>query len=501
MIRQNTPLRRWALLTTVSFGLLMLALDNSIIYTALPTLTRDLGASASDSLWIINAYPLTMAGLLLGSGTLGDRFGHRRLFLIGLVVFGIASVLAAFAPSVPILIAARALLAVGAAAMMPATLALIRLTFDDVRERNLAIGVWGSVALIGMAGAPLLGGLLLERFWWGSVFLINVPVVVIALVTTPLVAAPSPTDPTKHWDWLSSVLALLTLTGAVFALKEAAKLPPHWTIALPSALVAVISGFLFVRRQARLANPLLDFSVFRNPAFATGVGAAAMTMFAIGGLELSTTQRLQLVEGHSPLQAGLVVTAVALGSLPTGLLGAAYLHVLGLRTIIGGGFALATLGMTIALFGAHDSLWLLVIGLLVAGAGLGAAMSVASTAIIGNAPPSRAGMASSVEEVSYEFGGLIAVALLGSLMGLLYSARIQLPEGAPTAAGSSIIEARATGDAAVIEAAASAYTSAHLTVMLLITVLLALTTVATTLALRHYGFGTRASHYESNDHP
>ena len=500
MIRYNTPCQRWILLATVSIGLLVIAMDNSILYTALPTLTADLDASAAEALWIINAYPLVMAGLLLGSGTLGDRFGHRRLFLIGLAVFGIASLWAAFSTTSISLISARALLAVGAACMMPATLALIRVSFDDVRERNLAIAVWGSVAIIGMAGGPIMGGLLLEHFWLGSVFLINVPVVVIALIATPLVAAPGHVDASKHWDWLSSLLALSSLTGAVLAIKEAAHLPPHWEIVVPGIATAVGGGYFFVRRQRVLADPLLDFTVFRNPAFSTGVLTAAIAMFSIGGIEMSTTQRFQLVEGYTPLQAGLVVTAVALGTLPTSLLGGAVLHALGLRMIIGGGFAIATLGMVCALIGAHSSVWILVLGLVVAGAGLGATMSVASTAIVGNAPSSRAGMASAVEEVSYEFGGLIAIALLGSLLSLLYSFRIQLPHGAPPAAGRSIVEAHATGDPAIIDAAATAFTSAHFTVLVVITVVLAITTAGTIMALRDYGMGSRASRYESNDH-
>ncbi|MGO1885470.1 MAG: MFS transporter, partial [Citricoccus sp.] len=216
-----TPARRWLLLVTVSAGVLLITLDNTILYTALPTLTAELEAGASESLWVINAYPLVMCGLLLGAGTLGDRYGHRRLFLIGLVLFGAASLAAAFAPDVAVLIAARALLAVGAACMMPATLALIRIGFDDVRQRNLAIGVWGSISLVGAALGPIIGGLLLEHFWWGSVFLINVPVVLAALVLTPWVAPRGRTDRSTRWDALSSVYAMAALTGAVFAIKEA----------------------------------------------------------------------------------------------------------------------------------------------------------------------------------------------------------------------------------------------------------------------------------------
>src|SRR5690606_31161072 len=202
---------RWVLLVTVAAGLLLITLDNTVLYTALPTLTRELHATSTQALWIINAYPLVMAGLLLGAGTLGDRIGHRQMFLIGLVLFGIASVLAAFSPTATILIAGRAFLAIGAAAMMPATLALIRLPFSDERERNLAIAIWGSVSVVGAALGPIIGGLLLQHFWWGSVFLINVPVVILAFVSTWLVAPSGERDRSKHWDMLSSLQALIAL--------------------------------------------------------------------------------------------------------------------------------------------------------------------------------------------------------------------------------------------------------------------------------------------------
>ncbi|NEE43156.1 MFS transporter, partial [Streptomyces sp. SID8455] len=211
--------RRWLLLAVVSAGLLLITLDNSILYAALPTLTQELGASSSEGLWIINAYPVVMAGLLLGSGTLGDRVGHRRMFLIGLVVFGAASLAAAFSATPETLIAARALLAVGAAAMMPATLALIRITFEDERERNVAIAIWGTLAIVGSALGPIISGLLLQSFWWGSVFLINVPVVVAAIVATLVLAPPNVADPGRKWDLPSSLLALVALVGLVIAIK------------------------------------------------------------------------------------------------------------------------------------------------------------------------------------------------------------------------------------------------------------------------------------------
>ncbi|MFI5936836.1 MFS transporter [Actinoplanes sp. NPDC051494] len=418
----ETSRRRWTLLVTVSAGLLLITLDNSILYTALPTLTADLGATPGQALWIINAYPLVMAGLLLGSGTLGDRIGHRRMFTAGLVVFGVASLLAAFAPGAGALIAARALLAAGAAAMMPATLALIRVTFTDERERNLAIAVWGSLAVVGAALGPIVGGVVLEFFWWGAAFLINVPVAVAALIAVPLVAPRDVPDAGARWDVISSGQAMLGLTGAVFAIKELAHVPPSWPVVLAGTAAAVLGGTLFVRRQRRLADPLLDLAIFRNPAFTSGVLAAAFAMFALAGIQLVATQRYQAIAGFTPLQSGLLVAALALGCLPTALLGGAVLHRTGLRPLIAGGLALAVPGVLLAALGPAAGLGVLIPGLVLTGMGLGAVMAVASSAILGNVPARRAGMASSVEEVSYEFGSLVAVALLGSLLDLVRSA-------------------------------------------------------------------------------
>ena len=229
--------RRWLVLATVSAGLLMVSVDTTVLYTALPTLTGDLQADASQKLWIINAYPLVMAGLLLGAGTLGDRIGHKRMYLTGLALFAAASLLAAFAPSPPVLIAARAFLAVGAAAMLPATAALIRITFDDEHERGIAIGVWGTMAVLGAALGPIVGGLLLQRFWWGSVFLLNIPVVLLALAATAAVVPGGPGHRDRPWDLIASLQAMVALAGLVYAIQEAAKPGP-----MPLAIAARPAG-------------------------------------------------------------------------------------------------------------------------------------------------------------------------------------------------------------------------------------------------------------------
>src|SRR5699024_4913955 len=245
----STPVQRWSFFAAISLGLLMIGLDNSILFTALPTLTEELHAGDTQQLWIINAYPLVLAGLLLGTGTLGDKIGHRRMFTTGLVIFGVASLAAAFSPTPAFLIGARAVLGLGAAVMMPATLALIRLTFTNEQERNTAIGIWGSVAVVGAAAGPVVGGALLEMWWWGSVFLINVPIVVIALIATALLAPPNMPNPTKHWDFSSSVYALIALAGLTLTIKEIANPSRSWVLVAAAFFACIIGGFLFVRRQ------------------------------------------------------------------------------------------------------------------------------------------------------------------------------------------------------------------------------------------------------------
>lgn len=493
---------RWLLLLTVGAGLLLITLDNSVLYTALPTLTRELGASATQGLWIINAYPLVMAGLLLGAGTLGDRVGHRQMFLTGLVLFGLASFAAAFAPSAGFLIAARAFLAVGAAAMMPATLALIRVTFADERERNIAIAIWGSLSVVGAALGPIVGGLLLGHFWWGSVFLINVPVVIIAFLATLVVAPKMQGDATTPWDVLSSLQALVALSALVIAIKEMAHAGGSWLVPVAALALALVAATLFVRRQRRMAVPLLDFAIFRNNAFLSGTLAAAFSLFAIGGVQLATTQRFQLVADFTPLQAGLLVSVAALGSLPTAILGGAFLHVIGLRILISGGMAAGSLSILLATWGLDHSFGWLIAGLFLTGAGVGACMSVASTAIMGNAPVHRAGMASSVEEVSYEFGSLFEVTILGSLLAYLYTVNVVLPDGAPAIARDSMAAASgaagAMADGERLRAAAgAAFDGAYRTVLYTASAILAVGSLTTAILLRGYGPGSRSSAYDT----
>ena len=413
----STPGQRWTFFAVISLGLLMIGLDNSILYTALPELNEQLHTTPTQGLWIINAYPLVLAGLLLGTGTLGDKLGHRLMFIVGLVVFGVASLAAAFAPSAWLLVGARGLLGMGAAVMMPATLALIRLTFSDERERNTAIGIWGSVAVVGAALGPLVGGALLEAFWWGSVFLINVPIVLIALALTFWLAPENMPNPAKHWDFISSVYALFALSGLTMAIKELVNPNSGWSLFVVAVVLCVVGAVLFVRRQGKLADPLLTFDIFKSRMFPGGVVAAADGMFFMAGAELMTTQKLQLVDGFSPLHAGATIIAMAAAAIPASTLGGAYLHKIGFLPLIGGGFLGAAAGAAALIWGSDaGSLGIEIAALAVMGFSAGSVMSVSSIAIIGAAPLHRSGMAAGVEEVSYEFGTLVTVAVTGSLL-------------------------------------------------------------------------------------
>ena len=473
----STPRQRWTFLAVISAALFLIGADNSILYTALPELRTQLDTTPLQGLWIINAYPLVLSGLLLGTGTLGDRIGHRLMFLVGVSIFGVGSLIAAFSPTAWFLIAARGLLGVGAATMMPASLALVRITFTNVRERNLAIAIWMSVAVVGAAAGPVLGGLLLEFFWWGSVFLVNVPVVIVTLIATVAIAPPNIANPHKQWDLVSSLWAMFAMLGLVMAIKEAANPDRAVWLLIASTIVGVIGLLLFIFRQRNLEQPLLDAHIFRNRIFTGGVITAGLMMFIVAGVELMTTQRFQTAGGFTPLEAGTLVASVAVPAIPAALLGGSILHRVGFIPLISGGFALMAVGIGAAWW-TFDmaSLVPFIISLLLVGLGSGLASSVASTAILGAAPVDKAGMASSVESVSYEFGTLLSVSVFGSLLPYFYALN------APAEVASDVdhgVEHPVHGPAAI-----AAYDDAYLSILLIVGILSALAAVITAYCFR-----------------
>ena len=418
---------RWLVLALVSLALAMIVVDMTILYTALPTLTHDLMATAKQKLWIMNMYPLVVAGLLPGAGAIGDRWGHRRIFMGGLVVFGVASLWAAYSPTPASLIGARALLACGAALMMPATLAIIRHSFPDEKERGFAIGVWAAVASGGAALGPVVGGFMLAHFWWGSVFLVNVPIVLLALVFVYFFIEADAGDRSRSLDAIGSVLVLLGLIGVTYAVKAAAQAQSNALEIAATGLAGVVFLVFFALRQRRIHNPLIDFSLFKNRDFSAGVLAAVIVALALVGFQLAFSQWLQLVRGFSPLQAAYYMLPMPIAAFVAGPISGGLLTKMGGRAIINWGLLLCGLGLLSVIFTFPMPTVYLVLSLVAFGFGAGFAITGASSSIMFNAPAHKAGMAASLEEVSYELGGSFGIALLGSLMTATYTGALQLP--------------------------------------------------------------------------
>ncbi|WKL01665.1 MFS transporter [Paenibacillus amylolyticus] len=271
-----------------------------------------------EKLWILNGYSLVMAGLLPAMGTLRDRLGHKKIFTLGLLVFSAASLAAAFSPVPAVLVMSRILLAVGASMMMPATLSIIRVTFTNERELALAIGIWGSIASGGAGLGPIVGGLLLQHFWWGSVFLINLPIAILAFVFALKMIPKHHGDASKKWDFTSSIQIMIAMVGIIYSIKEFTRREGSLTLAIIAAVIGLLSLIIFIRRQNNSPNPLLDLSLFKIPRFSTGFITALVGLFAQMGVQYMVTQRLQLVEGMSPLQAGLFTVSIPVAALIAG---------------------------------------------------------------------------------------------------------------------------------------------------------------------------------------
>ncbi|MFF7093436.1 MFS transporter [Streptomyces rubradiris] len=438
---------RWVVLVVLCTSLLLVALDATVLHVAVPAVTEDLRPGAVELLWIVDVYPLVCASLLILFGTLGDRVGRRRVLLLGYGLFGVASALAAFAWSAPMLILARALLGAGGAMIMPATLSILRQVFPDRRERALAIGVWSAVAAVGAAVGPLLGGFLLEHFRWGSVFLVNIPLMLVSLPVGRMLLPESRGTDGGPWDVTGALLAAGGLFGCVLGVK---RLGGGEAVASPVTVLPLLAGaallFLFVRRQRRHPHPLVELRMFARPAFGTSVGCIVLAMLALVGLELVAAQYLQLVLGLSPLETGLRLLPLTVAAMAAGLAGARVLRRFGPRRMVCAGFCLTAAAVLIlTAMGGTDDPPLLLAGFVLLGFGLETTLFGAYESMLSEAPAGRAGGAAAIGETSYQLGAGIGIALLGSVMNAAYAPGLRAVPGVPgpaaDAAGHSLGEA------------------------------------------------------------
>lgn len=419
---------RWIALTVLVLAVLLVAVDATVLGLATPYLTEDLEPTGTQLLWIGDVYSFVIAGLLVSMGSLGDRVGRKKLLLTGATAFGAISVLNAYANSAETMIAARALLGVAGATLMPSTLALIRNIFHDPRERSLAIGIWGAAASAGAAVGPVVGGFLLEHFWWGSVYLINVPVMAVLVVVGARLIPESKNPAPGPWDLPGVALSLVGVIGVVYAVKEAAAHGFGWGVTL-AAVIGAAALVWFVRRQLSLPAPLIDVRLFHHRGFSGAVLADLLTILGLSGLVFFLSQFLQLVQGRGPLEAGLAELPAAAGSVVAGLLAGRAARRFSVRAVVSGG--LAAVGAALAavtLIGQDTAYPPIGAVLLVVGVGAGFAFTVTADVILSSVPKEQAGAASGVSETAYELGAALGIALLGSIVTSVY-------QGFPTPAG------------------------------------------------------------------
>ncbi|MFF7764115.1 MFS transporter [Streptomyces griseorubiginosus] len=428
---------RWLALSVLVLAVLLVAVDATVLGLATPYISEDLKPTGTQLLWIGDVYSFVIAGLLVSMGSLGDRIGRKRILLLGATAFGAMSVLNAYATTPELMILARALLGVAGATLMPATLALIRNIFHDPRERSLAVGIWGATASAGTAVGPIVGGFLLEHFWWGSVFLINLPVMAV-LVLVGIKLLPESRNPNPGpWDMISVVLSLVGMIAVVYAVKEAAS---HGVSgeAIAAGLLGAAALYAFVRRQLTLPTPLLDMRLFRNRGFSGAVLADLLTILGLSGLVFFLSQYLQLVQERPPLEAGLAELPAAVGAVAAGLVAGATARRYSVRAVVSGG--LAAIGLALASLTVLDeSTGYPVLGaaLLVVGVGAGFSFTVTADVILSSVPKDQAGAASAVSETAYELGAALGIAVLGSIVTGVYRG-FTAPPGTPTGAHESL---------------------------------------------------------------
>jgi len=426
--------REWIGLAVLALPTMLAALDFSVVFLALPYIGADLDASNSQLLWITDIYGFLVAGFLVTMGTLGDRIGRRKLLMIGAAVFGVVSVIAAYSTSAEMLIVSRALLGIAGATLMPSTLALIANMFRDARQRTTAISIWASTLLVGVAIGPLVGGLLLESFWWGSAFLIGVPVMILLLLTAPSLLPEYRDENAGRIDLVSVALSLVAILPAIYGIKEVAN-GDRGSVPLLAIVVGIALGVMFVRRQRRLESPLLDLRLFSNRSFSASLGVQSLGALFVGGVGFYFAQYLQLVQGFSPLKAGLWLIPDNLGLIAGSLLAPVIARRIRPGYVIGMGLGLMTIGFAILTqVDTSPGIAPVVIGVTIVTFGVAPSWVLGTDLVIGSAPPERAGSAAALSETGSEFGLTLGVAVLGSVGVAVYRDQVNIPAEVPAEA-------------------------------------------------------------------
>ncbi|MDO5077838.1 MFS transporter [Corynebacterium sp.] len=418
---------RWGALALLSGGLLLVVMDMTILIMALPRLVEDLQSTATEQLWIVDIYGLTLAGLLIPMSALADRYGRRRILLLGFFLFGAISALVLVAEASLAVIVLRALLGVAGAMIMPTTLSMVRSVFQDPEERMRALAIWSLTAGIGAIVGPIVGGGLLEVFDWQAAFLINVPVCIVVIAAgvwlLPEVREPNP----PRWDFLAIALSIAGMVALVWGVKELGKHgwvePVDWA----KLLVGAALMGLFVWRCLAQKEPLLDVRLFSSKPFTAGTLTAFATSFALGGILLLVAQWLQIVGGYSPLQAGMALLPLALGSLITTPLAPDVAKRIGARSTLVGGLVVSAVGLLLLALGQVTGYWQLVAPMVLVGGGMGS-LAIASGIVMGSSPKAKAGNAAAIEESMYDLGEVFGVAILGSVAASVYRSRLGVEE-------------------------------------------------------------------------
>ena len=458
--------RRWLILIVLCLATLVLVVDNMVLTVAIPKLTVSLHASAQSVQWMLDSYILCFAGLLLSAGSLSDRFGRRRLMLIGLTVFGVASAVATFAASPGELIAARTFMGIGGALIMPSTLSIL-ITVFDAEERRKAMAAWSAVAMLGLVGGPMLGGVLISHFWWGSVFLLNLPIAALAIIAS-LTLMPESKGPWRKPDPLGAVLSIVGLTAGVWVIIELPK-----GFARPSTLTAlalsVVALTAFGFWESRIAEPMVPLHLFKERNFSGASLSMTLVQIGNGGLLLVMTLYLQFVLGYSPMRAAVAFVPLAVSSLVFNSLGVGFGRKLGNRFMTGAGLViLAGAFALLSTTDSHDGMAKLSIGLVLIGAGAGLGMPAAIQMLMAAVPPEQAGVSSALNDTIQQTGAALGVAVLGTVVTSRFTAG--MPATTPTAARHSIGDAyrvyATTGDQGLLAAARTAFTHAQSTAYL-----------------------------------